>query len=101
MKIGDAVDKGIVDNQTLGYYMTRVNHFLVTAGVRRLRFRQHKAKEMAHYAQDCWDAEILTSYVRLVDGTASRANEPLTSYYSSPLRVGSSASVSLIDHATI
>lgn len=22
------------------------------------------ANEMAHYAQDCWDAECLTSYVR-------------------------------------
>ncbi len=29
----------------------------------KLRFRQHKATEMAHYAKDCWDAEIHTSYV--------------------------------------
>ena len=28
----------------------------------KLRFRQHLAKEMAHYAQECWDAEILTTY---------------------------------------
>lgn len=27
-----------------------------------IRFRQHKAKEMAHYASDCWDCELLTSY---------------------------------------
>ena len=27
-----------------------------------VRFRQHLEKEMAHYADDCWDAEILTSY---------------------------------------
>ncbi len=27
-----------------------------------LRFRQHLANEMAHYAVDCWDAELLTSY---------------------------------------
>jgi hypothetical protein len=72
MKIGDAVDQGIVDNQTLGYYMTRVDHFLVTAGVKRLRFRQHKAKEMAHYAQDCWDAEILTTFVRRVHNLLDR-----------------------------
>ena len=29
---------------------------------RRLRFRQHLWNEMGHYAQDSWDAEILTSY---------------------------------------
>lgn len=29
----------------------------------RLRFRQHMVNEMAHYASDCWDAELLTSYV--------------------------------------
>jgi hypothetical protein len=28
----------------------------------RLRFRQHMANEMAHYAADCWDAEIQNSY---------------------------------------
>jgi len=27
-----------------------------------LRFRQHLPTEMAHYAKDCWDAEIFTSY---------------------------------------
>ena len=28
----------------------------------RLRFRQHLENEMAHYAEDCWDAEIDTTY---------------------------------------
>jgi glycyl-tRNA synthetase len=27
-----------------------------------IRFRQHMGNEMAHYAQDCWDCEIHTSY---------------------------------------
>ncbi|CAI4230474.1 unnamed protein product [Auanema sp. JU1783] len=64
MKIGEAVEKKIVNNETLGYYMARTHLFLMKVGVdpRRLRFRQHLANEMAHYAQDCWDAEILTSY---------------------------------------
>ncbi|VDN31130.1 unnamed protein product [Gongylonema pulchrum] len=37
---------------------------MVRVGVdaQRLRFRQHLSNEMAHYACDCWDAEILTSY---------------------------------------
>jgi glycyl-tRNA synthetase len=28
----------------------------------RLRFRQHLENEMAHYAEDCWDAEVECSY---------------------------------------
>jgi len=65
--IGQAVegnDEKTIANQTLGYYMARIQTFLVKVGVdaKRLRFRQHMANEMAHYACDCWDAEILTSY---------------------------------------
>lgn len=37
---------------------------MILAGIdtQRLRFRQHLANEMAHYAEDCWDAEIECSY---------------------------------------
>lgn len=47
--------------------MARIQKFLLQSGVdaNKLRFRQHMANEMAHYAQDCWDAEILTSYVSI------------------------------------
>lgn len=64
VKIGDAVAAGTVANQTLGYFLARIQNFLMKIGVdnSRLRFRQHMANEMAHYACDCWDAEILTSY---------------------------------------
>ncbi|KAM7269446.1 hypothetical protein ACFE04_024943 [Oxalis oulophora] len=62
--LGDAVAKGIVNNQTLGYFIGRVYLFLTRLGIdkERLRFRQHLANEMAHYAADCWDAEIESSY---------------------------------------
>lgn len=62
--LGDAVSKGIVNNETLGYFIGRVYLFLTRLGVDkdRLRFRQHLANEMAHYAADCWDAEIECSY---------------------------------------
>ena len=42
----------------------RIQQFLEKAGVdvSKMRFRQHMANEMAHYAKDCWDAELLTSY---------------------------------------
>ncbi|KNE62281.1 glycine-tRNA ligase [Allomyces macrogynus ATCC 38327] len=64
MKMGDAVKQGIIDNETLGYFLARVHLFLVKVGVNPtlLRFRQHMSNEMAHYACDCWDAELRTSY---------------------------------------
>jgi len=34
----------------------------VLPAAQRLRFRQHLQHEMAHYAEDCWDAEVECSY---------------------------------------
>lgn len=53
-----------MNNQTLGYFIGRVYLFLTNLGIdkERLRFRQHLPNEMAHYAADCWDAEIECSY---------------------------------------
>ncbi|KAJ6945746.1 hypothetical protein NC651_000723 [Populus alba x Populus x berolinensis] len=64
IRLGEAVSKGIVNNETLGYFIGRVFLFLTHLGIDkdRLRFRQHLANEMAHYAADCWDAEIESSY---------------------------------------
>ena len=64
MTIGEAVASRTVDSETLGYFIVRIYLFLVRIGVdpKKMRFRQHMANEMAHYAADCWDAEILTSY---------------------------------------
>jgi glycyl-tRNA synthetase len=64
VKIGEAVAKRMVDNETLGYFLGRIYLFLLRIGVdkTKLRFRQHMANEMAHYAADCWDAELLTSH---------------------------------------
>lgn len=64
MPIGQAVETGLVDNETLGYFVARIYSFLVKIGAdsQKLRFRQHMANEMAHYAADCWDAELYTSY---------------------------------------
>jgi glycyl-tRNA synthetase len=50
----DAVAKGVVDNETLAYYLARTQLFLLAIGIKyeKLRFRQHKHNEMAHYASD-------------------------------------------------
>jgi glycyl-tRNA synthetase len=76
MTIGAAVDQGLVANETLGYFVARIYLFLTRIGIdpARLRFRQHMSNEMAHYAQDCWDAEIQSSagWIECV-GCADRA----------------------------
>lgn len=68
LQLGEAVSQGTVNNETLGYFIGRVYLFLTRLGIdkERLRFRQHLANEMAHYAADCWDAEIEKSSVALV-----------------------------------
>lgn len=64
MSIGEAVKTGLVNNQTLGYFMARTQLYMIKIGMdkSRLRFRQHLLTEMAHYAADCWDLEIQSSY---------------------------------------
>ena len=81
VSIGKAVGDGTVDNETLGYFLARIHLFLKKIGVdqSKIRFRQHMANEMAHYAADCWDAELQTSYgwVECV-GCADRSAYDLT-----------------------
>ena len=64
VSVGKAVADGTVNNETLGYFLARIHLFLEKIGVNqsKIRFRQHMANEMAHYAADCWDAELHTSY---------------------------------------
>lgn len=81
MTLEEALSQGIINNQTLAYFIARTYLFLVRCGARPegIRFRQHLANEMAHYSADCWDAEILTSYgwVEVV-GIADRSAYDLT-----------------------
>lgn len=84
MAVGEAVARGIIAHETLGYYVARTYQFLMEAGLSRekLRFRQHKADEMAHYAADCWDAEALLDrfgWIEIV-GVADRTNYDLRSH---------------------
>jgi len=62
--VGEAVSTGLVNNETLAYFMARTQLFMEKIGMdpTRLRFRQHLTTEMAHYACDCWDLEIKSSY---------------------------------------
>lgn len=93
LKIGEAVSSGLVDSESLGYFIARIHLFLKRIGIDqdKVRFRQHMANEMAHYAADCWDAELLTSFgwIECV-GCADRSAYDLTVHSKktgAPLRV--------------
>jgi len=81
--LGKAVADGIINSQLLAYFMGRTHKFLTELGIPKehIRFRQHLKTEMAHYANDCWDAEIRLSYgwVECV-GHADRGNFDLSNH---------------------
>ena len=64
MTVKEAVEKGVIANRVLAYFVYTTKQLLVEMGIdpSRLRFREHEKDEMAHYAADCWDAEVLLSY---------------------------------------
>jgi glycyl-tRNA synthetase len=84
MTFEEAVDQKIVAHQTLAYYVARTYQFLLAAGVspQRMRFRQHKSDEMAHYAADCWDAEVLLDHLGWIEivGVADRTDYDLKAH---------------------
>lgn len=63
MACHDAVENGIISNESLAYYLARTYLFCEKIGIdlKRLRFRQHLDTEKSHYATDCWDLEIKLS----------------------------------------
>lgn len=84
MTVGEAVERGIIAHEILAYFVARTYEYLVAVGVdrERLRFRQHKADEMAHYAADCWDAEVLLDRLGWIEivGIADRTDYDLRSH---------------------
>eukprot|EP00117_Sycon_ciliatum_P050314 scpid42134/ scgid35529/ Glycine--tRNA ligase; Diadenosine tetraphosphate synthetase; Glycyl-tRNA synthetase len=63
VKLGEALQSGVIRSEIMAYFIGRIALFLMAAGIRKemLRFRQHMDNEMAHYACDCWDGECRTS----------------------------------------
>ncbi len=59
-----ASKEGLIRHPTVAHFIGMTYDFLVGVGIDadRIRFRQHEKNEMAHYALDCWDAEIHGSY---------------------------------------
>ena len=84
MRMEDAVEKGIIANGALGYFIALTAEFLENAGIPAdlVRFRQHGVMEKAHYSTDTWDAEFLSprfGWVEIV-GIADRTDYDLKAH---------------------
>ncbi|MCZ7391892.1 MAG: glycine--tRNA ligase [Candidatus Methanoperedens sp.] len=84
MTLDKAVKEGIIAHEFLAYCLALTHKYLVRVGVspEKLRFRQHMKDEMAHYAADCWDAEILSERFGWVEvvGIADRTDYDLKAH---------------------
>ena len=84
MPLKEAVEKGIIRHETIAYFVAITKRFLMDIGIdiNRLRFRQHLPDEMAHYAIDCWDAEIYTDRFGWIEcvGIADRTDYDLRAH---------------------
>jgi glycyl-tRNA synthetase len=84
IKVEDAINSGIVSSEMLIYQIVLANSFLNDIGIPQeaIRFRQHLPDEMAHYAIDCWDAEVKTDQYGWVEiiGIADRTDFDLKSH---------------------
>ena len=82
--VKDAIDNNIVSSEMLIYQIVIAHKFLRDLGIEVdvIRFRQHLPDEMAHYAIDCWDAEVKTDQYGWVEiiGIADRTDFDLKSH---------------------
>lgn len=82
--VKDAIDNNIVSSEMLIYQIVIAHKFLRDLGIEDdvIRFRQHLPDEMAHYAIDCWDAEVKTDQYGWVEiiGIADRTDFDLKSH---------------------
>ena len=84
ISVEEAVTKNIINNQALAYYMYHTQDFLLSAGIdpKKCRFRKHGADELAHYATECWDAELYSERFGWVEcvGIADRSAYDLAAH---------------------
>ena len=82
-----AVKNKVINNQALAYYMYLTQEFLMNAGVdpEKFRFRKHASNELAHYATECWDAELYSERFGWIEcvGIADRSAYDLRAHIDS------------------
>ena len=84
MSLGESVKDGVIAHEFLAYCLAMTHRFLIRVGISpdKMRFRQHMKDEMAHYAADCWDAEIFSDRFGWVEvvGIADRTDFDLKAH---------------------
>ncbi|PSQ16284.1 glycine--tRNA ligase [Halobacteriales archaeon QS_8_69_26] len=81
--VHEALDEDVVADPWLAYYLGVAREWLEAVGVapHRLRCREHRPDELAHYAEECWDveAEVDGEWIELA-GVADRADNDLAKH---------------------
>lgn len=84
ISLQQAVQKKVINNEALAYYMYLTQEFLFAAGIdqKKFRFRKHGPDELAHYATECWDAELFSERFGWVEcvGIADRSAYDLNAH---------------------
>jgi glycyl-tRNA synthetase len=87
LSLEKAIKTKVINNQALAYYMYLTQDFLLTAGVdpKKFRFRKHAPDELAHYATECWDAELYSERFGWIEcvGIADRSAYDLSAHIDS------------------
>jgi len=76
LTLSEALKQEVINSEIMAYFIGVTQRFLKKVGLdlNKIRFRKHQPNEMAHYANECWDAEALTSYNWLeIIGIANRS----------------------------
>lgn len=81
MTAKNANESGLIKNKALAYFVNKTFNLLMEIGIPsdKIRFRQHRKDELAHYSSDCWDAEVVLDedWVEIV-GISHRGQYDLT-----------------------
>lgn len=84
LSLEEAVQNKVINNQALAYYMYLTQTFLFSVGInpRKFRFRKHTDDELAHYATECWDAELYSERFGWIEcvGIADRSAYDLNAH---------------------
>lgn len=82
----NALSEGLLDNELFAYHLHEIDRFLRSLGIPEvdIRWRQHLPDERAHYAADCWDAEVRLDRFGWIEvvGLADRTDYDLSKHTS-------------------
>jgi len=83
VKIGDLVKKKLIKTRWHAYWLALFYKFFLDLGIKKenLRIREHMKKELAHYAEACFDIEYKFPFGwREIHGNADRKQFDLTQH---------------------